>query len=438
MQRTMPARSRVVLRAVRAAAAFEDHHIAAAVGAKAENVAIALGHMNPRGVCDTVAAHATRGDHRLCPPPLRRLWAMTHAHEPHAGDLRAATQAQRLPHAGELFAAAGAAMWAARHAACANVVGAAEASLRVSAPAGALRRVWGSLNFDTMSLSAFDHAGASPVCPPAVLAALVNGSSGIAAKAVAANRACPPDVLENAATHRLWVVRAAAAAHRRCPGVLFEGLVADFEVLVAAAAAANAACTEPAVRFAAARTADSGGRFADRVRAAAATNPGCPPDVLERLAAARSPMVAAAAGSNVACPPEGLERLAVSEHTEARAAAASNPSCPPDVLKRLGDDSWVEVTQRAAANHACPPELLERFAHRPSVAAQALSNPSCPRSVVVAAATDRGLWRRRLAAASNPACPSEVLAELVNDQDPKVAAKARQTVDAVSVTLARS
>ena len=417
MQRTIPARSRVVLRAVRTAAAFEDHHIAAAVSAKTESVATALRHTNPRGVCDTVAAHATRGDHRLCPPPLRRLWAMT--------------QAQSLSHAGDLFTAAGAAMWAARHAACANELGAAEASLRVSAPAGVLRRVWGSLNIDRTAPSELSHTGANPACPPAMLAALVNGSSGIAAHAVAANRSCSPDVLENAATHRLWTVRAAAAAHQRCPGVLFEGLVADFELPVAAAAAANAACPEPAVRFAAART-------VNRVRAAAATNPGCPSDVLERLAADPATVVAAAVGSNVACPPEVLERFAVSKHTAVRSAAASNPSCPPDALKRLGDDSWVEVAQQAAANHACPPELLERYAHRPSVAAQALANPSCPRAVVVAAATDRELWRRRMAAASNPTCPSEVLAELVNDKDPQVAAKARQTVDAVSATLARS
>ena len=417
MQRTMPARSRAVLRAVRTAAAFEDHHIAAAIGVKAESVATALRHMNPRGVCDAVAAHATRGDHRLCPPPLRRLWATI--------------QAQRLSHAGDLFTAAGAAMWAARHAACANELGAAEASLRVSAPAGVLRRGWESVNLDTMTMSAIDQAGANPACPPAVIAALVNGSSGMVAHAVAANRSCPPGVLQNAATHQLWTVRAAAAAHQRCPGVLFEGLVADFEPPVAAAAAANAACPEPAVRFAAARA-------ADRVRAAAATNPGCPSDVLGCLAEDRSAVVATAVGSNVACPPEALERLAVSKHTAARAAAASNPSCPPDVLKRLGDDSWVEVAQQAAANHACPPELLERYAHRPSVAAQALANPSCPRAVVVAAATDRELWRRRMAAASNPTCPSEVLAELVNDKDPQVAAKARQTVDAVSATLARS
>ena len=416
MQRTMPARSRVVLRAVRTAVAFGDHHIAAAVGAKVGDMATALRCMNPRGVCDTVAAHATRGDHRLCPPPLRRLWAMSQVHEPHAG---------------EMFTAAGAAMWAARHSACANELGDAEASPRVNAPAGALRRGWKSLNLDTMSLSAFDDAGANPACPSAVLAALANGSSGVAAKAVAANRSCPPDVLENAATHRLWVVRAAAAAHQRCPGVLFEGLVADFEVPVAAAAAANAACPEPAVHFAAART-------ADKVRKAAATNPGCPPDVLEHLAADPSPRVAAAVGSNVACPPEVLGRLAASKHTATRAAVASNPNCPPDVLERLGDDPWVEITQRAAANRSCPPELLERFAHRPSVAAHALANPSCPRPVVVAAAADGGLWRCRLAAASNPSCPSEVLAELVNDKHPQVAAQAQQTVDAASVRLARS
>ena len=186
-------------------------------------------------------------------------------------------------------------------------------------------------------------------CPDDLLAALAaDPVPRVRAKVAAltsnaARAGCPHPLLEQLAEDGDASVRAAVAA-REVPQRLLRIFAADPAPTVRAAAASNAACTpEMLLRLGADRRGE--------VRRWVAAHSATPPQILPRLSNDRAFAVRAEIAARSDCPQGAIERLASDEHPAVRTGAAQNPQLAPGLYRRLRDDAKVDVRRAAMRNH---------------------------------------------------------------------------------------
>ena len=352
-----------------------------------------LAGLTPRGVCDAAAASAASNrsediaaavfGHRVCPP-----WAQRSATVP---NLASGTSAWR----------------------CRGV-------RDVAADGRLLRRC--------AAAGASDHlrhlAAANPTCPPAVLEALAHDSDYRIQGSLAANPACPPGVvmgvlgLATRGDESLMSDLACsnAVANPNCPDAALRHAATATNNAYLRVGAARNPNSDPAVVSVLA------GDSNDFVREAVAYNSNCGPEVLVRLASDSAADVAVAALTNPSCPEQTL-RQACGENLdgEHRGGVASNPACPPDLIERLVEDPERVVAYWVVANPACPPELVERAATDPSsvVRSGVAQRRDCPADLLARLARDEE-WAVRRNVAQNPDTAHRVVVSLSEDPTPAV------------------
>ena len=451
-----PSRSvsaRHAVRAVRSAPAAGFATVAAAAGMRIGDVRAALGSMSARGRCSAAAAalsgHQDRGvraaglAYWACPPPVV-----------------AAASGSAAVSVTEIFAAAGAASWAARPAAAFEVGDAQIIAQRPGRHRGLLLRV-----LSQGVPEALEEVADNQGCPRAVIRRICAAGPAGAVVEAAQNPRCPVDELYRLASdERMAVVHAAAASNASAPQRLVERFALRGGVRARTSAASRAdrtpdmldamlaACgpSDPAVSFdeqpfwtrqaigsnpncrpstLAALAADDGNV---RVREAALANPGCPQHVLAHAAVEGSKSERGAVASNPNCPSEILGRLAVDDHFAVRRAAVANPSCSASgAAAAAGDADWLvraAWVQRGGGSAETLAALADDRddavqAYVASVSSCVAMRPDCPEAVLrhLGAGVDGPV---RAAVASNLACPRDVLDELAADIDGDVVAKA--------------
>ena len=347
-----------------------------------------LAGLTPRGVCDAAAAAAAsnRSDdiaaavfrHRACPP-----WTHRSATVPNSAS---STSAWR----------------------CRGV-------RDVAADGRLLRRC--------AAEGASDHlrhlAAVNPTCPPAVIEALAHDSDYRIQGSAAANPACPPGVvmgvlgLATRGDEMLMSDLACsnAAANPNCPdAALRRAATATNNAYLRIGAASNPN-SDPAVVSVLA------GDSNDLVREAVADNPNCGPEVLSRLASDSAADVAVAALMNPSCPEQTLRQACGDNFDgEHRRGVATNPACPPDLIERLVEDPERVVACCVVANPACPPELVERAATDPSSVVRngVALRQGCPAHLLERLARDEE-WTVRRDVAENPDTAHRVVSSLSED-----------------------
>ena len=287
-------------------------------------------------------------------------------------------------------------------------------------------------------------AAAHDNCPPDLVEALTVDSDHAICRAAEHNPVCPPVVLErladlapqakedgDAATYALtcvagnpnasaqllervidnapqvymarWSVYKAAASNPACPPHLLERFVVDnqYGQDLAERVATNPSTQPNTLKWLASNS-------MPQTCFKVAAHPRCTAEVLEILAATTDPGVRAAAAKHPVCPPNLLKILAADKVTRVRAAAAKHPVCPPNLLNVLAADKAAGV--RSAAALGCSADLLDALAADPDnrVRAAVAEHPACPTGLLEILAADTNPRVRR-AAASSPLCPPQML-----------------------------
>ena len=358
-----PSRSvsaRHAARAVRSAPAAGFTTAAAAAGMRSGDVRTALGSMPARGRCSATAAalseHQNLGARAAglaywaCPPPAV-----------------AAASGSAEVSATEIFAAAGAASWAARPAAALR-----SGDAQIIAQHPGRHRGLLSKALSQGIPEALEEVADNQGCPRVFLRRICAASPDGAVVEAAQNPRCPVDELYLLGSdERPGDVHAAAASNTSAPQRLVE-------------------------RFAL--------RGRDSARASAASRADCTPDMLDAMLAACGPVDPAAN---------------YDQYVSTRQAIASNPNCRPSTLAALAvDDDQFGVREGALANPGCPQRILVRAATEGSRSerAAAASNPNCTRGLLARLAVDDQSTVRR-AAVSNPSCSSSSVAAAAGDED---------------------
>lgn len=175
---------------------------------------------------------------------------------------------------------------------------------------------------------------------------------------------CPPEVLAQLATPdgqpaKVWM---SAARHPNCPPSALVELLRRFDSNHAAVAARHPQI--PPAEVMSRLQASSWFYGADKPLAdAAASNPALPAEIHIELAKRGNRNVYAAADWT---PPEVLRVIA--EDTSQRrqgilSKVASNPNCPPDLIETLSTYRSRDVKVGVAMNVNCPQPILDRLAH---------------------------------------------------------------------------
>ena len=244
----------------------------------------------------------------------------------------------------------------------------------------------------------------NPNCPPEALAGVLADSEDILAWEQASRAEQIPAVMLSALIrHDYWRVHEAALAR------LLSENAPSAEMLAAAESMVS-------------------GSSRSAMRSAAAANPGCDPQAMQRMAGSQRSTLRARVASNPACEPDLLARLAADRAWSVRRQAAVNDRCPPLVLNELAADLDERVRAAAVGNVNCAANtvLALRGDDSAEVRARVASNPLCGSDTLSLLAADRSK-QPRLAAASNSAMSVSVLAALIRDSDPDVRAAARHT-----------
>ncbi|MFC8619700.1 hypothetical protein ACFT9M_25270 [Micromonospora purpureochromogenes] len=161
------------------------------------------------------------------------------------------------------------------------------------------------------------------------------------------------------AAARVPAARMLVARRRDLPADVRDALAQDPDVKVVAAVADHAALT-------ATQLAAMVARFGAKVATAVARNPGCPPDLLHRLAV-DSPggrRVFREITRHAATRADTLE-LCLAQPA-ARADVAAHPALPLPILAGLLDDPDPAVVEAAAANPALPASVMRRLLTPPA------------------------------------------------------------------------
>jgi hypothetical protein len=192
---------------------------------------------------------------------------------------------------------------------------------------------------------------------------------------------------------------ARVADHPHCPEDVWSKLVADRNPAVSSRALRNPAIAPSALRAIATQATPA-------VRAGLAANPATPADILRGYA--RDGDVDRVLWSNPALPEDVagvvLGRVAASADVYRRAAVASSPRAPADLLAALGRDASPIVRERVALNEHAPADLLIALAGdpEPQVRHGAARNRSTPAATLAQLADDPDEGVRSMAR-SNPA-----------------------------------
>ena len=144
-------------------------------------------------------------------------------------------------------------------------------------------------------------------------------------------------------------------------------------------------------------------------------------DEIEVLACSNDWIDRGRAASDRDTPGGVLEHLSVDTKEYVRKQVARNRSCPPALLERLAASNDPDVRAAVAANTASPAELLASLVSDPrgEVRAALAGNESSPPLVLTRLTVEnpRG-YRRQIAA--NPSASPRLLAELAQDNDYKM------------------
>ena len=227
----------------------------------------------------------------------------------------------------------------------------------------------------------------SQACPPAVVRASAagphtmrgSGTTGwnISALPSSSLRVCAPRLRAGDAI----VAGIVAATNPDCPPLLLDrlALIEDDFSYVQAAVAANPSCWPHTIEQLASNT-----KQRLDVRTAAVSNPSCPRAVVERLVSDNEPKIRYAASDNPAVSPEHRHEMARSPNRDIRETVAGSRLSPPDVLAVLAEDNDPIVRSAVAGNPACSLDLLKRFASDSdeTVRGCAAGNPFFPRDAL--------------------------------------------------------
>lgn len=212
---------------------------------------------------------------------------------------------------------------------------------------------------------------------------------------------------------------------KSCPPEVLDILADDEDPYVRGWVADNPRTPAAALR----RLAEAGGwgRYPWTYAYSVAKNPSLPPDVAEALVAFAPDIPERErfrrnVFENSACPEHLLRQAAQSEHQD-RAAAASNPSLPRDLVDQLAVDESSWVRSRMAANPSCPVDVLVRLSvdGEPGVRSSVAGHRGTPPDVLTGLADDQDR-SVRYTLARNPATPSPVLRTLSADPERSVRA----------------
>jgi len=136
-----------------------------------------------------------------------------------------------------------------------------------------------------------------------------------------------------------------------------------------------------------------------------------------------------AVASNPRCPPPILDSLATSDPSEeVRAAAVTNPDLSPSHLRDAVKDSHPQVRRAVAARAGVTSELLRTLATDPSpdVRIEVAQNPATPDPVVMKLMSDPEPPVRE-AVAKRARLPSELILQALDDRDEAVRSAAKSS-----------
>ena len=213
-----------------------------------------------------------------------------------------------------------------------------------------------------------------------------------------------------------------AAGYPGCPPAILERLAADPDPEVRAAVAGSDEISDNLAW----RLADDPSTV---VVGAVAANPACAVTLLGMIADGtvgpsddRRQAARAEAAANANCPPQVLERLSSDRDINVRSAVAGNVSCPSEIVQRLVCDDWVEVAQEAAANPACGESTVQQIAtnsQEADLVAATARNPNCPRWLLQRLA-QHDAWEVRRSVAGRADCGPSTFQRLSHDHDEDV------------------
>ena len=274
----------------------------------------------------------------------------------------------------------------------------------------------------------------NPRCPPVLLTILASDPASIVRSVAVGNVSCPEAVLA-AATGDDPDVRWFLAGNPACPSQALDVVAEDSTLLHSVAANPN--CSQQTLlRLAAwqpgAEVSDPGvaRTRATDIRSFVASNPACPPEILQQLAGDPTTRVRAAAAANPDIAARALQKLAASPDVAVQAAAASNPACPPQMIRKLvrsadPSGSGLRVVSAAAANAACPQDLLWDLARstNPALRRAVVTNPAATAEMlgwIAGCGDDDARW----GAARHRSAPAVLVSRLARDTSDKVRAVA--------------
>ena len=274
---------------------------------------------------------------------------------------------------------------------------------------------------------------------PQLLRRLARDVSDEVRIAVATNSNTPVDVLDTLSKDRIAAVRGATAHYGGSVDAFFwlnllSNLAKDRSAAVRQAAAYPLPDWQP-------RSALSVGWHGSdpvwdklardpsvNVRAACASNPNAPVEVLDLLATDHNAAVRRAVACNGAAPRAILRELAHDQNRWVRLQVASNPSAPTDLLVNMLESATSNTHNarwRIAGNPAASTRLLRSLYEcgEPSILDALARNPSTPADLLEKLARSRCCLIRE-EVARNHAAPPLVLVALAGDPDRHVRAAA--------------
>ena len=276
----------------------------------------------------------------------------------------------------------------------------------------------------------------NPGCPPVLLTILASDPAPIVRSAAVANVSCPEAALAAAAGDE-FDVRWFLAGNPACPSEALDVIAEDPSFVLLHSVATNPNCSQQTLlRLAAwhpgAEVSDPGvaRTRATDMRSFVASNPACPPQMLQQLAGDPATLVRAAAAANPDIAAGALQKLAASPDVAVQAAAAANPACPPQMIRKLvrsadPSGSGLRVISAAAANAACPQDLLRDLVRstNPALRREVVTNPAATAEMLgwIAGCGDAVA---RCGAARHRSAPAVLVSRLARDASDKVRAVA--------------
>ena len=295
-------------------------------------------------------------------------------------------------------------------------------------------------------------------CPAEALEKLAMDKDSTIRLVVASNPNCPTAALHLLAKNRKGSTRdhftntrdhyigIRVAEHNNCPREALKTLLNDANWFVVRAAMSNGRCTENLRRKTVQRILLQG---SVKLRSSAAEDWGKPGlrsrELVNALAADKSPLVRKALAGNPSCPSSLYKQLLNDNDDTVRMATALNTSHPVyDALirRKPASSPWLQAQLAKTeskfpgitaavqeGNILFPAPKTDKALRSTSLLGRiiALSQPNAPPAELARASGYRD-WRQRMAIARNPATPPKILEKLSEDSNRYVAAQASATL----------